>query len=75
MTQHTKWGEIDLGQCSERELLLLAVQRLNDLASHVEAQNGRIRKLEAWRDQAIGVLIVVSILVSAAISIGSRLIG
>ena len=46
MTGHV-WHDIDLGDCSERELLLLAVQRINDLASHVEAQNGAIWVLEA----------------------------
>lgn len=74
MTGHV-WHDIDLGDCSERELLLLAVQRINDLASHVEAQNGRIRKMEAWRDQAVGALIVASMLVSALVSLAIKLLG
>ncbi len=74
MTQHTKWSEIDLGHLDDRELLILAVQRINDLASHVEAQNGRIRKLEAWRDQAVGGLIVASMVVSALVSLALKLL-
>lgn len=66
MTQHTQWSDIDLGRLADRDLLILAVQRLNDLASHVEMQNGRIRKLEQYRDQAIGALLIISMLVSAA---------
>lgn len=66
MTRHVHWEEIDLGRCSDRELLVLAVQRLNDLANHVEQQNGRVRALESYRDRAIGALVIVSILVSAA---------
>lgn len=73
MTGHTRWAEIDLGQCSERELLLLAVQRINDLANHVEVQNGRIRKLEAWRDSALGAVAVTSIIVSALVALAIKL--
>ena len=75
MTGHTAhWAEIDLGQCSERELLLLAVQRINDLANHVEAQNGRIHKLEAWRDSALGAVAVISIVVSALVALAIKLL-
>ena len=73
MTQHT-WSEIDLGQLDSRELLIIAVQRINDLANHVETQNGRIRKLEAWRDQAVGALIVASMVVSALVSLALKLL-
>lgn len=61
-------SDIDLGQLSDRELLVLAVTHVNELASHVATQNGRVSKLEAWRNQAVGVLLVVSILASAAVS-------
>jgi hypothetical protein len=65
----SKWSDIELGKLNERELLLLTAQRVNDIAEHVSAQNGRVCKLEQWRDKAIGALLIVSIVVSTAISL------
>jgi len=61
-------NRIDLGTLSDRELLLLAVQQLNDLCSMVQVQNERIGKLEAWRDKAAGVLLVLMIGVPATVA-------
>lgn len=61
-------NEIDLGQLSDRELLLLTAQHVNELATHVATQNGRIGKLEAWRNQAAGVLLILGVLLPIVVS-------
>lgn len=63
-----RMADLDLGELSDRELLLLTAQHVNELCGHVDRQNGRISKLEQWRNQAIGALAVLTVLVSAAVS-------
>lgn len=61
-------NDIDLGNLSDRELLLLTAQHVNELCGHVAALNNRTTKLEQWRSQAVGALAILAILVSAAVS-------
>jgi len=63
-----KLNKIELGALSDRELLLLAVQQLNELCGMVQVQNGRIGKLEAWRDKAAGVLLILMIGIPATVA-------
>lgn len=76
MSEHIKhWEPVDLATKSEREMLVLTVQRLNDIASHLELMNGsiastkcRIGVLESWRDKATGALAVLMLVVPALVS-------
>lgn len=63
-----RMSSIDLGNMTDRELLLLTAQHVNELCTHAAAQNGRIDKLEEWRNQAIGVGIVLGVAIPAAVS-------
>jgi hypothetical protein len=64
--------EFDLNAKTDRELLLLVAQRTNDLCGRVDAQNGRVRKLEDWRNYLAGAIAVLTFLV---LLIGGWLLG
>jgi len=57
---------ISIDTKSDRELLLLAIQKLNDIDDKVRAQNGRVRK----HDRQITVLQVVVCVLAAGSGIG-----
>jgi hypothetical protein len=57
---------ISIDTKSDRELLLLAIQKLNDIDDKVRAQNGRVRK----HDRQITVLQVVVCVLTAGSGIG-----
>ena len=59
-------SNLDIHAQSDRELLLLAVQKLNDIDDQVRAQNGRVRK----HDRQITVLQVVVCVLTAGSGIG-----
>ena len=63
-----RMSSIDLGNMTDRELLLLTAQHVNELCTHAALQNGRLAKLEEWRNQAIGVRIVLGVAIPAAVS-------
>jgi len=48
---------------SDRELLVMAVERLNSLCLAVGVQNGRLRKLEDWRNYLAGGMTVIVFLI------------
>lgn len=58
---------IELETKSDRELLLLTVQTLNEVTERLDIQNGRLRSLELWRAGIVAVIgflgFAVSILV------------
>ncbi len=64
--------QIDLAVKSDRELLILSVQTVNELCTHVKVQNGRIRKLEDWRNWMTGGMALLMVLV---IIVGGWLLG
>lgn len=62
---------IQLEHLSDRELLVLAVQAINQLklelaemATDLKVQNGRIRSLESWRNVLTGGMAVLMFLLS-----------
>jgi hypothetical protein len=57
---------ISIDTKSDRELLLIAIQKLNDIDDKVRAQNGRVRK----HDRQITVLQVVVCVLAAGSGIG-----
>lgn len=48
---------------SERELLIMVIDRLNTVCLDVKTQNERIRKLEDWRTYLAGGMTVIAFLV------------
>ena len=56
-------SRIDLEAKTDRELLILAVERLNVVCAQVQQQNGRIRKLEDWRNWMTGGMALLSLIV------------
>ena len=59
---------VDLSGLTDRELLLLTAQHVNELCTHVGVQDGRVGKLEEWRNQAVGVGIVLGVGVPAVVA-------
>lgn len=65
-------SRIDLEAKSDRELLILAVERLNLVCAQVQQQNGRIRSLEDWRNWMTGGM---ALLVTLFLMVGGWLLG
>ncbi len=53
---------IELEAKTDRELLILNVQTTNELCEHVKTQNGRIRRLEDWRNWMTGGMALLTLL-------------
>jgi hypothetical protein len=55
---------IELEAKTDRELLMLAVERLNTVCAQVQLQNGRVRSLEDWRNVMVGGLTLLCLMVT-----------
>lgn len=49
-------GNIDTNNKTDRELLILLVDHMNDLTRLASLQNGRVSRLESWRDRILGAI-------------------
>lgn len=65
--------EIKLEKLSDRELLILAVQGLNESGTTLNQHGTRIRKLEDWRNVLAGGLCVVTFLVPITMWVAGRI--
>lgn len=65
--------DIALHDLNDRELLILAVQGVNETREHLRRQNGRIAMLEAWRNLLAGGLAVILALIPIAIALAKLL--
>jgi hypothetical protein len=65
-------GQIPLHNLSDRELLLLAVQRLNEVAADSRAAKRRLDDLEEWRDRALGVLALAGLLIPVVVTVAIK---
>ncbi len=59
--------EIDLANKTDREILVLLVQCVNGVNERLDTQNGRVRKLEDWRNGIVGALGILSLLFVAVV--------
>lgn len=75
--------DLPIEELSDRELLILTAQRVNEICRHVEIQdariemqNVRVRMLEDWRNLMVGAMGVITIVVPVATAwIVSLLVG
>lgn len=55
--------KIELRDLSDRDLLVLAVQKINSMCVLCEKHNGRLRELETWRWYFSGAIAVVAFVI------------
>lgn len=60
---------IDLGDLSERDMLVLLVKGQNDMALLIDRMNSRVDKLEAWRDKAVAITALAVIVIPVGVSL------
>lgn len=65
--------KITLDHLSDRELLVLTAQGVNETRAQLTKQNGRIRKLEDWRNVLAGGLGLLAVLTPILIFVANRI--
>jgi hypothetical protein len=60
---------IDLGDLSERDMLVLLVKGQNDMALLIDRMNSRVDRLESWRDKAVAITALAVIVIPVGVTL------
>lgn len=66
--------ELELEHKTDREILVLLVDRVNAISVRIDRQNGRVDRLEGWRDKIVGGLGVLVLAITVGVPLAVKIL-